>query len=444
MSRDGGGISGRPRSDGRDIDGGDVDVDVDNLLSAILPGPLLAEILEWTGLRDGRRALQSCRALYDRTAAVEGHRRTARVETPMDAQFLCRGSAVLPNLLRLVRLDVGEFGCDAMMEAMEAHLPLLRDLLLVGSTRLTDRGVEGIAASALRCQGLRYVDLTNCARTTYYATLRLRRALRYPAAVIRRQPVWMDGHFATPFADDGAHTYYADGSFAFARHESNVGYVCEQWRWNAALHPEHCASLLQYANHVPPDSWPAWSTVFYRPGVSLLRCPDDSCSAAPSASGASDGVRSVLVAQALKGTFPPASWPKAEHASTLPVGVSAFFDQEDGTRLSDDEPRTDRTVMVTRMLVRPLAPPDAPSDRHGGRSYLMPPATVVDQIQAFFDRCPEATAAAEPAALAPPDSVAIDDARHRMFILHSALGGRLNELVSYAERGGSSAIDAVL
>jgi hypothetical protein len=234
-------------------------------------------------------------------------------------------------------------------------------LTMVASKGVTDSGLAAWCHKDHhnRPSSLEFIDLTYCSNTTYAGTFPLREA--YPAIIIRRLPKWMDGHFVTPFDNDGLHTYWCDGSFQFERDQQSCGHVSELF-----LHPrsngDHVGDKLQYTNFIPPEGWPEWSRFCYRPGVSLLRTENDG----------SDNI--VLVGQCLFGIRPPEDYPKKEHLSLVPLNSSRYFDRN-GNLLGEGHSSGDRYVMVSKMKVLPL-------------DKVMPPSHVVEQNKQYLASVP--------------------------------------------------------
>jgi hypothetical protein len=91
-----------------------------------------------------------------------------------------------------------------------------------------------------------------------------------------------------------------------------------------------------------------------------------------------DKSRTLLVAQYLRGLYPPDEWPKREHAN-LTIGTTFRFDRitgqmrnQQGVPDADIEGSNHRDdIIVTRMQVLPL-------------ESLMPPDDVVQQNREFF------------------------------------------------------------
>lgn len=207
---------------------------------------------------------------------------------------------------------------------------------------------------------LRSIDLTFSEGTTYGATIFLRRALP-GLELVRRQPATLDGCFLTPFGDNSVerHTYYADGSFSFSRTQQSKGYV----RFlKKEPDQEFLYDSMQYSDFRGVMGWPPWARFFYRPGVALKF-------AAPTEG---NSVRNVLVAQMLSDIRAPEAWPPVADEK-VPLGQSVYI-REDGEVLPSQAPadaaQQGAAVMVSRMEVQPL-------------ECLMPPASLVDEIEGF-------------------------------------------------------------
>lgn len=315
-----------------------------------LPVQLLVEILEFVPFLTERRFLSTCQRLWQQRFDIVSRRRRLFIEDNVDI-LLCKQAA--PAFTSLVELDLQEYASDVFLQATEEYLPSLERLLCVGSQDVTD-----IALRTLKPRykpRLRYLDITFCQNTTYQATLGLRRD--FSGITIRRQPKWMDGHFQTPFANDGLHTYWCDGSFSFVR-DSLKGYVMKVRRFESD-NSHHVYTKLQMSNFQSPPRWADWTRYVYRPGVSLLHDPQ-------SPIDDDDQERTVLVAQAQRGIRAPRHWPKVEHFGVLPIGVSVYFDRR-GQQVSEEN----SDVMVTRMRVLPL-------------ESLMPPEDVVAANEHFL------------------------------------------------------------
>jgi len=196
---------------------------------------------------------------------------------------------------------------------------------------------------------LRDIDMTFCDRLSYEDALTLREEFaanhdeeEEATLVIRRQPVWADGHFQTPFANDGCHTYWPDGTFNYERERCSKGFV--QKMQMIHNNPYHVKTTIQYTDFDPPVGWPEWTRFFYRPGVSLLYRKEQNND---------EKHRSILVAQHIRGLVAPDDWPKPEHWS-LPLSQSVHFTRE-GDRIEERDADAEQYVMVTRIPVLPLS-----------------------------------------------------------------------------------------
>ena len=344
-----------------------------------LPTHLLAAILEYVSLTSERRFLGTTQRFWQHRRDIVSNRRRLVAEDRIDIILL---EWAADHFTSLVELDLGENGSDDFLQSTARCFPSLQRLSLVASRGVTDRSLRTLTMNASYKPRLTYLDITYCHNTSYRATLPLRRAFDN-GIVIRRQPEWMDGHFETPFPNDGIHTYWADGSFKFAR-DSIRGHILRVCRFDPSNN-NHACTQLQLANFQPPSTWAEWTRVVYRPGVSILHIEDKS----------DGGDRTLLVAQAQRGTKAPKHWPKPHH-NELPIGVSTYYTR-DGDVL--EEPALS-DVMVTRMRVLPL-------------DSLMPPEDVVQVNEEFLQR------------EMPPE---ISDRRRELAferILHAALGGPL-------------------
>lgn len=362
-----------------------------------LPMTVLVEITGYLSLFDTRRLLMTCRTLHSAAAEIESKLEVVVItattsqaevsallpiyncfrdsivggEVLRDANFLYL--SLWKNLTKLVHLDLGERASDHLFGILKHAAPALRHLSMVGSEAVTSEGFSDLGnalAAQMPEQAMRYVDITFCPNISYEVTMELRQQSKlHPDAIIRRQPVWMDGRFETPFQNDGVHTYWADGSFVYERSPPSIGYVKSYLRRsnNDANHDRnflnnhHVATKLQFSNFDPPQGWPRWARFLYRPGVSLLHLPNEK----------DENDRKLLVAQSMKGMLPPRRWPKPEHSS-LQVGVTKYFSSA-GRMLKEEDERAIAAVMVTPMRVRALPP--------GG---LMPPAEVLDRNRNFM------------------------------------------------------------
>jgi len=223
---------------------------------------------------------------------------------------------------------------DGMLERLAGprRVPSITALDLSQSLALTNEGVRALfSQTSGRGEGawrqLRVLDLSFCARTTYELVLELRHTFS-PPLIVQRLPHWLQGKFETPWGEQ--HTYFADGSFSFDRHNQAAGYV----RWLRRVQPsataggggEEAESLahfpfltdsLQYVDFEPPPAWPLWVRYCYRPGVAL--CPH------PRAT--SGGVRHILVAQLLRGLRAPLRLPPVL-VEAVPLGGRVFCNRD--------------------------------------------------------------------------------------------------------------------
>lgn len=351
----------------------------DSLVGA--PLPVLDRILQHLVLVDRANVFRTCRALAVAGRAIDSKIRELKV-CASDAKrlILHQGrddmtARWLQRFQSLRRLDVGPHATSAfltMLTERSAVAPQIEHIAMVGSEGITDADLAALA----KLDTLQSLDITFCRNTTYAGTLPLRRAL--PRLLIRRQPEWLCGIFETPFLHDGQtedHTYWPDGTFSFTRARESTGFVC-QLRPHRENDKTHLGDKLQYSDFEPPRSWPRWARFAYRPGVSLLRVPDELI----------DGkrVRTVLVAQSLgAGGVAPSCAPLPEHRHAVPTGTSRYFRvRSDGTVATGEAKKAEpprsqqhRYVMVSRMRVRPL-PRDHPR---------MPPEEIVTKNRRFIE-----------------------------------------------------------
>jgi hypothetical protein len=371
-------------------------------------------------LADGRSLIKSCGILWSERRELESQRRGLRFSAySLDERNVCCSRSknlernisyflyppIQENLTNLLVLDFGPYITNTILLAMRFHLPNLQELHMVGSNPafLTDQGFLSLGLQdRARCLNLRYVDITGCDSISYYATILLRKRLLHPDLIIRRQPAWMDGHFQTPYQQDGIHTYYADGSFLYDRTELNCGYVCDLWQWPSsttseattlhnpiALDQESYGNSLYFINFKKPGQWPQWTVDFMYPGVSLLPYRHDRLE--------KDGSRTIIVVQCLHGLLPPdvptnnLNYQRKE----LPIGISQYYDVH-----GKPIPSLEQEVVpqhahqrVTRMRVYPLGDrrfsqkPNV-QDRNlqmgpkaQQRNCFMPPDDMVNAIQ---------------------------------------------------------------
>lgn len=159
-------------------------------------------------------------------------------------------------------LDLGPYCSDAFLQIFSCTfqhttvLPNVQHLAMARSEQVTDHGLA--ALSQHPTLHLVSLDITFCSKTTYQGTLCVRDRYQATLQVLRRQPVWLDGQFQTPFRRDPSttrttsisnyhpasamtgreeadlyeqHTYYPDGTFSFTRPTQSRGYVTQVVEW---------------------------------------------------------------------------------------------------------------------------------------------------------------------------------------------------------------------
>jgi hypothetical protein len=228
---------------------------------------------------------------------------------------------------------------------------------------------------------LQTIDITYCRRTTYEGTFVLRDKL-VSLKLLRRQPQWMDGVFETPFENDFLHTYWADGTFSFARDSLATGFVSDIFEWESE---NHVGDKVQYSDFDDSEldtTWPAWAKLAYRPGVSLLQIP---------------GERAVLVAQRMRGLYPPRDYPKPHHVDIVPLGQSMYLDRG-GNFLERNHNDEERHTMISHVPMQPL-------------EEIMPPLHIVEKNHLFLEMAQEE----------------VQDEGSPELKLHMALGGELGD-----------------
>jgi hypothetical protein len=192
----------------------------------------------------------------------------------------------------------------------------------------------------------------------------------------------MDGFFETPFENDHFHTYWADGTFSFARDSLATGFVSDIFEWESDHH--HVGDKIQYCDSDDSqlDTWPSWAKLAYRPGVSLLRIP---------------GEQAILVAQRLRGLYPPRDYPKLHHVDIVPRGQSIYLDRN-GNFLQQNHDEEERHTMISHVPMHPL-------------EEIMPPLDIVEKNHIYLDRAREQ----------------MEDEGSPELRVHMALGGALND-----------------
>lgn len=317
-----------------------------------LPEPII-DILEYLSIHDRRVALATSRLLWNKRHALEKKIHFLAVHEIRDFCILSDPEFLKP-LIHLQRLDLQHFCTDEFLHVLAKHelLPNLKELLIVGSMGVSNKGLESIAQAL---PSLNYLDITFCRNTTYAGTFCLRK--RGSEIIIRRQPTWMDGRFQTNFDNDGLHTYWCDGSFQFERDTQSCGFVCDLEGIDGDRF--HVSKKLQYNNFTPPVTWGNWTRFFNRPGVSLLNLPNRF-----------DGTHQILVGQSMFGLKPPTEILLLQQALSVNDG-STYFGPNDEPLLDDQDIRY-RYTMVSRMTVLPL-------------DKLMPPDDVVTTNISFCE-----------------------------------------------------------
>jgi hypothetical protein len=319
-----------------------------------LPENVVGEILTYLLLDERIRTLMTCRSLLRLRPSLDRHVAKLELYHQSHLDIVCKMD--LTNMCNVVELSLGKWATNEILFTLGADgtlLPRLTKVDMLASAQVTDAGLRALSIGGLR--RLKYLDLTFCHKTTYEGTFCLRDA--FPEIIIRRQPVWMDGGFVTPFENDGTHTYWCDGSFLFERDQQSCGWIRTLYTWSSQ---NHVGDKLQYVNFEPPQGWPDWSRYCYRPGVSLLKLENDL---------QQDGSRHVLVGQRLHGMRPPEDYPKPEHEGIVPLHGRRYFDRS-GNLLPEEHNIQDQRVMISRMMVIPLQSP-------------MPPVEVVQRNRVF-------------------------------------------------------------
>ena len=345
-----------------------------------LPEPLLEDVLGYLSMTERCRLLGLSRCLWAMKDLHEKNRQTLTIDCEEDARLVLDLPTTWPRRMyhnfshNLHTLDLSFYCTDWLLERISAEglLPKLKHIGMRRSPEVTDQGLRHLSMHGGR--GIETVDITFCAGTTYAGTFCLRDCLRDSLRLLRRQPAWLDGKFHTPFRDGAGeegegevHTYYADGSFSFNRARQSRGFVSALSDWDDDDDDgRYLAVKLQYSNFDPLPGWAAWSAYSYRPGVCLLRLPDDFLEGGES-------VRSVLVGQDLRNLRPHniRHVMDTEQMASMATGTTAHFTKDpDGAyeRCEHDQPPDDG-IMVTRMRVYPL-------------DSLMPPEEIVKECRA--------------------------------------------------------------
>jgi hypothetical protein len=342
------------------------DMDTNALSMDRLPVGLWLDILlEYSTLEDERHFVNTCRwTKYILSPSLTQNRRRLLVNNGATIRLLLRHPILAEQMMNLHYLNLGSHATDELLVAMHSCMPMLQILSMVGSG-VTGAGFITFGSDPSRCRRLELLDITLCTRVSYSVTLVLRRVLLHPKLVIRRIPRWMEGHFETPFENDGIHTYWADSTFSFDRKHCNCGWVEDLWDWRA--HNEPDAKVRWHGNRLRfvtghPDLNVA--LYLYTPGVTLIPVSDDR-------HGFNEQPNTIVVAQSHRQMEPPHPSSDLYHSnSVLPMGESKYFHcdmLEPRVKYVETE-RHNANVMVTCMARKNL-------------EQLMPPACIVQQIE---------------------------------------------------------------
>ena len=304
-----------------------------------LPETILADILSCLNLTDRRRAVGTCKSLWNQRTSLEEKMTSLKINNSreIDGALMTKGltisrpGPVLQNLSNLIHLDLQSYATDTLLYLLPTapFQGTLKSLCMARSTDVTDVGlmllsrrqpaitdihdsaslhttasyhaaraadVESPPHRASSLIALEYIDITFCRGTSFSGTFWLRDGLPN-LKCIRRQPKWMDGHFYTPFGDDEddveIHTYWPDGTFQFTRDRQSNGFVADLFAWEdnndmngdeMEIEDEDRRSVedidfvgdkLQYNNSSMPHPLPTFTQFAYRPGVSLMRLPPE-------------------------------------------------------------------------------------------------------------------------------------------------------------------------
>ena len=244
-------------------------------LLQLIPVTLFSEILAYLSLSEGRYFCQTCHYLWNISSTLESHRcciditKTSVTTTntgnqPQHEMRCLMYPPICSNWNNVRVLHLSNFATDKILFTLQNQLPNLQELYMNGSGGgesssdgdLTDFGllslmmtenpshsptigfvIDRIRTAHLdvaRCRNLRYIDVTECSGTSYYATIILRNKLQHPDLIIRRIPKWIEGHFLRNQKNGiftTSSTFYADGSFLHDKESSNCGYICDLWKW---------------------------------------------------------------------------------------------------------------------------------------------------------------------------------------------------------------------
>lgn len=317
---------------------------------------ILAAVLDYLGIQDRLRLCSTCREFRARGEILRDLIRHVRLARRVEAVAL--EHLLLPHLTRLVHLELSSHATDGILLQLGygGNLPHLRSLSMVGSLRVSDRGLAYLSNANDFTSTIQTIDITFCRNTTYAATFGLRdnfEGLR----LLRRQPAWMDGSFTTPFeGEETLHTYYADGSVQMDRVSASCGYIAQFGVRDAdTSNPDFASFNLQYTNYMP-GAFPNMIRLFYRPPVSFLRLNDTE----------------VLFAQPLNGMRAPQDCPRPELVHLLPQANSYGYLDRQGQWVNHE---TAHGCLIGRMHVAKIDTP-------------MPPADLVEQNRVFCRKLP--------------------------------------------------------
>jgi len=300
----------------------------------------------------------------------------------------------------LQTLDLGSHCNDKFLVFMTDHrlFPSLRNISMVGSLEVSDQGLEYLSKHASNV--IESIDLTFCNNTTYAGTFCLRDRFRDSLRLLRRLPVWLDGHVHTPFngnnnsaAAPEVHTYYPDGTFSFSRRVQSRGFVSRVTEWDdGAGNGRKCVvSKIQYSNFEPHAGWPTFAKYSYRPSVCLFTVPDEQ---------EEDGtlIQSVLVGQEVRSLQPSLAIldivNNTQSLSHMAFESSTYFAEQDSGSYAQSETlpidERGRCVMISRMRVHPLEsdlPPESLVEECRTTCKKMNEigTTVIDRFEAFLN-----------------------------------------------------------
>lgn len=213
-----------------------------------LPENLLGEILGYLPIDERIKAYMARGSIWKMREALDRYVSCVQIKSS-DQQAILFGPS-LRSWCNVLNLDISNYGNDNFLSLIgnnELLMPSLDRITMVSSVEVTDHGL--LSLSKIPSRKLKSIDITFCHKTSYAGTFPLRDA--YPNIVIRRQPEWMDGQCLTPFENDGAHTYWCDGTFLFERDQQSCGHVCSLHQWSPQ-NPHHIRNKLQYCDFVPP------------------------------------------------------------------------------------------------------------------------------------------------------------------------------------------------